>query len=484
MRCTTAQVCKDRNESVGRVLVSGVIDLADQNEQNKQPEKGFIMDDDTARAYAKTFIDRNTFDPKYYEKYDVKRGLRNSDGTGVVAGITDISNVHGYIFDEGDKIPIEGKLTFRGYDIRDLIEHFVKEDKFGFEIISFLLMIGKLPTDEELAVFRNALDECRELPDGFTAEHIMNAPTKNIMNMLMRSVATLYAFDPQDPDEITPKHEVDVAISLLSRLPRIMVLSYYSMRAKFYNDSMIMHRFLPGQSTAETILSMLHPNREFTHDDAVMLDIMMMLHAEHGGGNNSTFSCRVLTSSGTDPYSAYTAAIGSLKGPKHGGANIKVARMFDDIKSHVKNWDDDGEVADYIRKIVAKEAFDQTGLVYGMGHAVYTLSDPRAEICRYHARRLAKGSEYEAEFNLLETVARLAPDIIGEGRKTKKSICPNIDMFSGLVYKMIGIPEELYTPLFACSRMAGWSAHRFEELVSGKRIIRPAYKSISDEVKL
>ncbi len=438
------------------------------------------MSDDARAAFAMDFVKRNSVDRKYYAEYDVKRGLRNNDGTGVVAGITQISSVHGYVIDEGDKMPVEGRLTFRGYNIYDLINNAVEADRFGFEEICYLLLLGKLPEENEITIFREILDGCRELPDNFTSENIMRNVTLNIMNMLMRAVSLLYSYDAHDPESTDPRHEVEVAVSLLSRLPRIAVLSYYAKRAFKYNESMILHRFIPGQSTAETILSMLRPNREFTHEEAVMLDIMLMLHAEHGGGNNSTFTCRTLTSAGTDPYSAYAGAIGSLKGVRHGGANIKVSDMFDDIKAHVGDNPTDGELMDYLRKIVRKEAFDKSGLIYGMGHAVYTLSDPRAEICRHHAGRLVKGTEYEGDFKMLESIARLAPDAINEAKGSNRVICPNIDMFSGLVYTMLGIPRDLFTPLFACSRMAGWAAHRFEELVSGGKIIRPAYKSIFD----
>ncbi|MGI6221708.1 MAG: citrate synthase [Coriobacteriales bacterium] len=433
--------------------------------------------EEVIRTISQNFIERNTMDPELFKKYHVKRGLRNSDGTGVLAGITKVSNVHGYVLNEGDKMPVEGRLTLRGHEIRDLIQHAIDHNRFGFEGVSFLLLMGALPEDDELARFRAAIDRSRELPYGFTAESIMKAPTRNIMNLLERSVSLLYAYD-ENAESLDPVHEVEVAISLLSRLPRIMVLGYHAERAAFHGESMIMHRYVPGHSTAETILSMLRPDREFTHEEAVMLDILMMLHAEHGGGNNSTFVCRALTSAGTDPYSAYAGAIGSLKGFRHGGANIKVVRMFDEIKEQVADWSDEGQVGDYLRKIVAKEAYDRTGLVYGMGHAVYTLSDPRALACRHYARKLAEGTEYEKEFDLIDTVVRISPEIIAKGRGTDKAICANIDMYTGLVYKMLGIPSDLVTPLFACSRMAGWAAHRFEELVSGKRIMRPAYKSI------
>lgn len=421
------------------------------------------------------FVKVNTVDASLYEHYPVKRGLRNSDGSGVIAGITNISNVHGYMMSEGDKIPDEGSLTLRGYDVYDLLGGDTTK-RFGFEEIAYLLLMGNLPTQEQLNTFIAALDAERNLPDGFTATKIMSTASPDIMNVLARSILMLYADDPKAEDR-SYSHEISTAISLISRLPRIMVLAYYAKRAAFFNESMIMHRFIPGQSTSETILSMLRPNRQFTPEEARMLDIMLCLHAEHGGGNNSTFTCRVLTSADTDPYSAYAGAIGSLKGSKHGGANHQVLAMQNDIKEHVKDWENEDEVASYIAKIVNKEAFDKSGLIYGMGHAVYTLSDPRAVICKQFATKLAEGTEYEKELNLLKTIERLAPEVILREKGTKKEMCANVDMYSGFVYTMMGIPSDLITPLFACARMTGWAAHRFEELVSGKRIIRPAYKT-------
>ena len=421
----------------------------------------------------------NSIDPDLYEQYPVKRGLRNPDGTGVIAGVTNISNVHGYLMNEGDKVPDEGKLTFRGYSIYDLLGGDTTK-RLGFEEVAYLLLMGNLPTESQLETFVEVLGSYRELPDGFTASKIMNTPSPDIMNVMARSVLTLYADDPAAEDR-SYEHEIGTAISLLSRLPRIMVLAYYAKRAKFYNESMIMHRYVPGQSTSETILSMLRPDRQFTPEEARMLDIMLCLHAEHGGGNNSTFTCRVLSSADTDPYATYAAALGSLKGSKHGGANHQVLAMQREIKENVKDWENEDEVASYIAKIVNKEAFDHTGLIYGMGHAVYTLSDPRAVICKHFATKLAEGTEYEAELNLLKSIERLSPEVILREKGTKKEMCANVDMYSGFVYSMMGIPEDLITPLFACARMAGWAAHRFEELVSGKRIIRPAYKTAVKE---
>ena len=420
-----------------------------------------------------TFERVNTIDPALYDDERVKRGLRNSDGTGVVAGVTAISNVHGYRVSEHGRIPDEGRLTYRGYSIQDLLGDTTADDRFLFEGVCHLLLMGNLPTSADLATFVAALDVERELPDGFTAHYIMTPPTDNVMNALERAVLMLYADDTK-AEARTPEHEIMTAISLISRLPRIAVLAYYALLTAFRGGSMIMHRFLPGQSSAETILSMLRPERRFTPEEAHMLDIMLALHAEHGGGNNSTFACRVLTSTDTDAYSAYAAAIGSLKGSRHGGANVKALAMQADIKEHVHNWDDDGELAAYLERIVRREAFDGAGLIYGMGHAVYTKSDPRAVICKQFARELAAGTEFEAQLRLLENIERLSPGVLAAVKGETKVLCANVDMYSGFVYQMLGIPAELLTPLFACARMPGWAAHRFEEIVSGKRIIRPA----------
>ena len=434
------------------------------------------MSEDKSSALYDDIVTVNSVDPALYDMYPVKRGLRNNDGSGVIAGITNISNVHGYMMNEGDKVPVEGKLTFRGYDIYDLLSDTSPSKRYGFEEVAYLLMLGKLPTQDELDQFVAAIDAERELPDGFTAARIMRHPAADLMIMLSRSIISLYADDPNAEDR-SIEHEIKTAISLISRLQRIMVLSYHAKQAYFHGDSMIMHRFVPGQSSSETILSMLRPDRAFTPEEARMLDIMMCLHAEHGGGNNSTFTCRVLSSADTDPYSAYAGAVGSLKGSKHGGANHQVLGMQAEIKENVKNWEDDDEVAAYIAKIVNKEAYDKTGLIYGMGHAVYTLSDPRAIICKDFATRLAEGTEYEPELNLLKSIERLAPEVILQEKGTNKDMCANVDMYSGFVYSMMGIPADLITPLFACSRMAGWAAHRMEEILTGKRIIRPAYKT-------
>ena len=420
------------------------------------------------------------YDQRYYDHFNVKRGLRNADGTGVVAGITSISNVHGYLTDEGVKIPDEGRLTIRGYDIEDLVDGAVAEGRPGYEEVAYLLLTGDLPTASQLENFRASIDSYRDLPRGFVNNLIMNFPSKNVMNMMARSVLMLYAMDSStETDVVDPEHEVQIAVQMLSRLPRIAVLSYLASRQ--HEDPtapMYINPPLPGLSTAETVLHMLRHDMEWTPQEARMLDIMLMLHAEHGGGNNSTFTTRVLTSSGTDAYSAYAGGICSLKGPKHGGANIKVAGMHQDLMDTIADYTDGGQVADYLRRILRKEAYDRSGLIYGMGHAVYTLSDPRAVLCKKYARELAQGTQFEPQFELIETIERLSPELFREEHKSHKVICANIDMYSGLVYKMLGIPQQLYTPLFATARIAGWAAHRFEEIVEGRRIIRPAYKSV------
>ena len=440
-----------------------------------------VLDEDTARTAQvlyDSFTACNQIDPHHYERSDIKRGLRNSDGTGVKAGITKISNVHGYVVNEGDREPREGELTLRGFNIYDLVDNAFSEDRFGYEEIAYLLFAGTLPSESELRHFRQLIGSYRDLPKNFVRDHILAAPSRDVMNMLGRAVIQLYSFD-ENPDDTGAEHEVDTALSLIARLPRLAVLSHSSIRQYYDKADMVWHAARPELSCAETILDMLRPDHSFTADEAHMLDVMLMLQAEHGGGNNSTFTCRVLTSSGTDAYSAYAGAIGSLKGPKHGGANIKVRNMCLDIEANVADWTDEGQVADYLRKIVRKEAYDRTGLVYGMGHAVYTLSDPRARICHAHAAKLAEGTEFERELRLLELIEQLTGEVMATEKGSRKQLCANVDLYTGFVYNMLGIPVELYTPLFACARIAGWAAHRFEELVSGKRIIRPAYKSIA-----
>ena len=437
-----------------------------------------FMSGSNITGLCRELLENSVIDPKLYEKYHVKRGLRNSDGTGVVTGITNICNVHGYLLNEGELEPIPGQLIYRGYSINDLVENVEAEDRYGFEEIVFLLLFGRLPKEKELKNIISYISLKRDLPPGFVEDMILKAPSKNIMNKLARSVLALYSYD-DDCENKGLDSEMRTAISLISKLPVIMVNAYQVKRRVFDNASMIMHPINYEENTAQCILSMLRPDRQYTKDEAQMLDRLLMLQAEHGGGNNSTFTCRVLTSSGTDPYSAYSSAICSLKGPRHGGANIKVINMLDNFKANIKNWEDEGEVADYMRKTIRKETNDGSGLIYGMGHAVYTISDPRAVILKKKAFELAKGREIEAEFRLLDTVERLTPEIFKEVKGSSKAMCANVDMYSGLVYRMLGIPEELFTPLFAVARMAGWAAHRMEEMLTGNRIIRPAYKAIA-----
>ena len=426
------------------------------------------------------FTENNKIAPEYFDKYNVKRGLRNPDGTGVMAGVTNICNVHGYVINDGEKQSDKGKLIFRGYNIEDLINRTYVEDRFGFEEVVYLLLTGELPNAAELSDFSALLSDNRELPDDFFEDMILKAPSSDIMNKMARSTLALYSYD-SGAELHTPEHEIDTAVSLIARMPVIMVYAYEVKRRHYSGRTMIMHPLIPGLSTAETILSLLRPDRVYTHEEAKLLDLMLMLHAEHGGGNNSTFSCRVLTSSGTDPYSAYAAAIGSLKGARHGGANHKVTEMHRYVMDTVSDWENEDEVADLLCRILRKEAGDGTGLIYGMGHAVYTLSDPRAVLLKQYARSMAEGTEYESEFHLIELIEKLTPAIYEDYKHSGKAMCANIDMYSGFVYRLLGIPQDLFTPMFAVSRIAGWCAHRFEELGSGKRIIRPAYKSVSKE---
>ena len=422
----------------------------------------------------------SVIDPALYEKYHIKRGLRNSDGTGVKAGITNICNVHGYLLNEGELEPIPGQLIYRGYSITDIVENVEDEDRYGYEETSFLLLFGHLPTPTELKWFNDTISENRDLPRDFVEDMILKAPSKNIMNKLSRSILALYSYDP-DCEKKGLENEMRIAMSLIAKLPVIMAAAYQVKRRVFDNQSMIMHPVNYDENTAQCILSLLRPDRQYTKEEAQMLDRLLMLQAEHGGGNNSTFTTRVLTSSGTDPYSTYSSAICSLKGPRHGGANLQVIQMLDNFKANIKNWEDEGEVADYMRRTILKETNDHSGLIYGMGHAVYTISDPRAVILKKKAFELAKGKEIEAEFRLLETIERLTPEIFRMVKGSTKTMCANVDMYSGLVYRMLGIPDELFTPLFAVARISGWAAHRMEEKLTGSRIIRPAYKAIAKE---
>lgn len=413
-----------------------------------------------------------------FKKYGVKRGLRNDDGTGVIAGLTSVGAVIGYYIDDGEKIPTQGHLRYRGYDIEDLVHNAEKDGRFGFEEVVYLLLFGSLPDKDTLASFTRLIGNLRTLPEGFAEDMILKAPSKDIMNKMARSVLASYSYD-DNPDDISAGNILRQSIELIARLP---VMAAYGYQAKsHYHDgkSLFLHAPQPKLSTAENLLYMLRQDNQYTREEAEMLDVLFMIHAEHGGGNNSTFTTRVVSSSSTDTYSAIAAAIGSLKGPRHGGANAKVMGMMQEIEENVQNWNDDGEVRDYLAKILRKEAFDGAGLIYGMGHAIYTYSDPRCVLLKERAARLVKQKpEFEAEFNLYSAVERLTPEVFAEVKHNNKVMCANVDMYSGLVYKMLGITADMYTPMFALSRSVGWCAHRLEETLGCSRIIRPAYKSL------
>lgn len=420
----------------------------------------------------------NKINPADYERYDVKRGLRNSDATGVMAGLTRICSVEGYYILDGERVSKEGKLSYRGYDIRDLISNVIKENRYGYEEISWLLIFGELPTASQLNAYMEVIGECRTLPDEFIEDLIMKHPSKDIMNKMARCVMALYSFD-ENPDDISVPNVLRQSLQLVSQFPTIMNTAYQVKRRAFYNKSMYIHPIKKNISTAEYILRQIRPNKQYTQEEAHLLDICLMLHADHGGGNNSTFATRVLTSSGTDTYSSIAAGIGALKGPRHGGANIKVSAQMDYFMENLADPTDEAQAKDLLVKILNKEAGDRSGLIYGMGHAVYTKSDPRAMILKENARKLAYEHGFEREFKTLENIEKLTPEVFSEVKNDDKVMCANVDLYSGLVYRVLGIPEDLFTPLFATSRISGWCAHRLEEITSNGRIMRPAYKSVS-----
>lgn len=432
----------------------------------------------TLSSLCEEYKKHNQIDPEKFDRYEVKRGLRNPDGSGVMAGLTRVCNVHGYVINEGEKSAVEGRLTYRGIDIGDLVSGSVQENRFGYEETAWLLLFGDLPTPAQLSKFTEMLSSLRELPEYFTEDMIIKAPSPNIMNKLARSVLALYSYD-ETPDDLSMENVLRQSIELIARLPSIMAYAYQVKRRHYDRESMYFHPNVPGLSTAETILHSLRADSVYTQEEARLLDVCLMLHAEHGGGNNSTFAARVLTSSGTDTYSALAAAIGALKGPKHGGANIKVMEMLEYLKNGIRDWEDEEEIRAFLVRLINRQEGDGTGLVYGMGHAVYTLSDPRAVILKKYAYNLAEKKGYGPEFRLLEAVERLTPGVFAEVKGNDKAMCANVDMYSGLVYKSLGIHPDLFTPLFAVARMAGWCAHRVEEIYTNGRIIRPAYKAIA-----
>lgn len=421
----------------------------------------------------------NQIDPAFYERYRVKRGLRNADGTGVMAGVTQIGNVMGYYVQDGERIPAPGKLVYRGIDVEELINGFVSEGRFGFEETAYLLLFGALPTRAQLTAFEGLLSAHRALPPMFTEDMILKAPSPDVMNKLARSVLALYSYDGR-PDDMSLPNQLRQAVELIARVPVIVAHAFAAKRHYYDNESLYLHRPQEGLSVAQNFLySVRHDNR-YTDEEARLLDLCLVLHAEHGGGNNSTFTTHVVTSSGTDTYSCMAAALASLKGPKHGGANIKVIRMFEDMKEQVKDWKDEDEVRHYLQALLDKQAFDRAGLIYGMGHAVYSLSDPRANLLHSFVEKLSREKGRTEEYELYSLVERLGPEIIAGERKMYKGVSANVDFYSGFVYHVLDLPLELYTPLFAMARVAGWSAHRIEELINMGKIIRPAYKYVGN----
>ncbi len=427
--------------------------------------------------YIKNIEECYQIDKPLYDEFNVKRGLRNNDGSGVLVGLTRIGSVRGYIKDEQEVVAVEGELRYRGMDVASIVKHLQEEKRYGFEEVIYLLLFGKLPDVDELNDFNDLLDSYRALPDGFTENMILKAPSKDIMNKLARSILALYSYD-KNSDDISIGNVLRQCLELIARFP-IMIAYGFQAKSHYYDGgSLFLHKPSKGIGTARSFLQLIRNDQKFTELEAKTLDICLILHAEHGGGNNSAFTIHVVSSSDTDTYSAISAGVGSLKGPKHGGANNKVMDMMSNIKANVKNWDNEKEVSDYLVKILKKEAYDKSGLIYGIGHAVYTLSDPRTDILKEYAVKLAKEKNLEKEYLLYTTIERLAPSLFQEIKQTDKKICANVDLYSGFVYSMLNLPPELYTPIFAMSRISGWCAHRIEELICGGRIIRPAYKSV------
>lgn len=431
---------------------------------------------DFADRYADQAVKSNTIDPEVFRKFDVKRGLRHADGTGVLVGLTNIGNVHGYVLDEHEKTPTEGRLSYRGYSVTDLIDGFTREGRFGFEEVCYLLLLGELPSRQQLAEFNQVLGENRQLPETFAEDMILKLPSRDIMNKLARSILVSYSYD-DNPDDVSASNVLRQSIRLLARVPTMAAYGYQALAHYYEGMSLHIHKPDPTLSTAENFLRMVRSDAVYTRLEAEILDMALILHAEHGGGNNSTFTVHVVASTDTDIYSVMAAAIGSLRGPKHGGANMRVREMVEDLKANA-DWRNRSAVQAYLEAIVERRAFDRRGLVYGMGHAIYTLSDPRAVVLKEKARELAEATGCLHEFNLYEMIETLTPAVLAEKRGRVAPICANVDLYSGLVYDMLRIPPGLYTPIFAISRMAGWCGHLLEERVSGGKIIRPANKNL------
>jgi citrate synthase len=426
------------------------------------------------------FESNSRIDPSLYDKYDVKRGLRDINGKGVLTGLTVISEIISSKIVDGKEYPCEGKLYYRGIDVEEIVEGFIKEDRFGYEEVAYLLLFGELPDAKRLEDFNRILANYRSLPTNFVRDIIMKAPSHDMMNTLARSVLTMYSYDDYADDNTLP-NVLRQSLQLIALFPLLSVYGYQAYCHYHDKKSLFIHRPQPELSTAENILYILRPDSKYTPLEAKILDLALVLHAEHGGGNNSTFTTHVVTSSGTDTYSAITAALCSLKGPRHGGANIKVVQMFDDMKTKISDWTDEGEVADYLERLLDKKEFDRSGLIYGMGHAVYSLSDPRATMLKKFVESLSKEKDRMDEFRLYSLVEKLAPEIIRERRRIYKGVSANVDFYSGFVYNMLGLPLQLFTPLFAIARIPGWAAHRMEEIANAGKIIRPAYKSVSEK---
>lgn len=424
---------------------------------------------------------RNHINPQLHTRFNTKRGLRNDDGTGVLIGLTEIGEVHGYVIDDQERIPEAGRLSYRGIDVSEIVNGFQTEARTGFEEVAYLLLFGDLPTRAELDEFRTVLGSLRRLPNGFTEDMVLSAPSSDIMNNLARSVLASYSYD-SEAEGLEVANVLRQSIELIARFPTMVAYGYQAKRHYHENDSLHIHAPDPELSTAANLLHMVRPDQKYTPLEEETLDLALVLHAEHGGGNNSAFTIHVVSSAATDTYSAVAAAVGSLKGAKHGGAAGRVRAMMIDLQEHVSDWSSDDNVGDYLRAILRREAGDGSGLIYGIGHAVYTLSDPRAVLLEQKARELATASGMDAEFELYRRVATLAPVVFQEEKNTAQIIAPNVDFYSGFVYSTLGIPQELYTPIFAVARITGWSAHRIEELVSGGRIIRPAYKNVVGRV--
>lgn len=427
----------------------------------------------------KVCVRNDNIAPRLYEEYGVNRGLRDENGRGVLTGLTNISKIVSSKIVDNQKVSCDGELWYRGYRVEDLIDS-LGEDKFGFEKIAYLLLMGDLPTEEEEMEFKKIISDCRTLPTNFTRDVIMKAPSEDVMNSMTRSILTLSSYDKRAKDT-SIRNSLRQCIQLISEFPLLAVYGYNAYNHYEKNESMFIHHPNKKLSTAENLLMLMRPNKKYTKTEAKVLDTALILHMEHGGGNNSTFTTRVVTSSGSDTYSTMAAAMCSLKGPKHGGANIKVMDMMQDIRRHVKDYSDKDEIEAYLRKIVDKEAFDQKGLIYGMGHAVYSISDPRERVFKGYVEKLAEEKQRQNDLQLYENIEELAPKIIAEKRHIFKGVSPNVDFYSGFVYEMLGIPVELYTAMFAVARIVGWSAHRIEELICTDKIIRPAYMSVMEE---